>query len=226
MCVRVSKYGRYEEYFHVSLYQLIKLPWFQIWEKDGSKKGHYCHAKYPPTLQSTGNGFDIKYIYEQGYRVTGFVAYYESVGPIPSDITFMMAASRKGPYYAEAVAFLLSPLIDVPNGGHCLTFSYSMRSNLRVKVTSHKNTVMLANWVVDGDRAFHRAALALPHGKYKLIWEITDSREDFAEPATPYNRYLATVDNINIHNNRCFDIGKFILRKITAAHRHREIYSV
>ena len=142
----------------------------------------------------------------------GFIAYYETVRPIPDDVT-LMAASLMGAYYPHAVAFLTSPSVDVPVDGYCLTFSYSKRSNLRVKVTSHKDTTTLAKWVADGGRAFHRASLALPYGIYKLILETTDVRRDFAMPQTPYNRYPVTVDEINIHPIKCLNIGKFTFIK-------------
>ena len=180
---------------------------FQIWQNDGSTKGPYCSAHYPPTVRSIGNLLKIKYITVLAGTITGFVAYYESIGPVPNGITFM-AASRRSAYHSKAIAFLSLQLVDVPVGRHCLKFSYSMRSNLRVLITSHRNTITLANWMVDGGRASHHAALDLPQGIYKIIWETTDSRGNLGE--TPYNRYLATVDDINIHSRKCLDIGRCI----------------
>ena len=174
-------------------------------------KGKYCSAVYPPTIESVDNSLLIKYItaVKAGF-VTGFVAYYESLGPVPYDIT-SMAAFRRGAHYSKAVAFLMSPLLDVQTDKHCLTFFYSMRSNLRTIISSHANSVTLANWVVDGGRAFHRAALPLPQGTYKLIWETTDGRRDVGEYGTPYNRNLVTVDQIRIHALGCIEIGMFLI---------------
>ena len=182
---------------------------FQIWEQDSIVKGPYCKINHPPAYRSISNRLDIKYIYEIRNTVTGFIAYYETIGPIPNHITSIMAASRRGFYHSEAITFLISPLMYIPEGGYCLTFLYSMRSNLRVKATSHKNTATLVNWVVDGGRAFHRAVLPLPYGHYKLIWETTDGRKVWAKHQTPYNRYFVTVDDINIHPLRCLDMGRF-----------------
>ena len=195
--------------------EALKIYSLQIIEKDGSTKGRYCRSEYPPTIQSNSNLLLVKYTNKHRQaKPTGFIAYYKTVRPIPDEVLFM-AASLTGAYYADAVAFLISPLLDIPMDGYCLTFSYSMRSNLRVKVTSKKHTTTLANWIVDGGRAFHRAALVLPHGIYKLIWETTDARRDFAIPQTPYNRYPATVDQISIHSINCLDIGKFTFSRGT-----------
>ena len=124
------------------------------------------------------------------------------------DIT-LMAASRLGAQYSKAVAFLISPLVDIQTSGYCVTFPYSLRSNLKVKITSNSYTATLANWIVDGGRAFHHAALDLPQGIYKIIWETTDNRKDFVTSETPYNRYLVTVDDITIHTHECFDVGNY-----------------
>ena len=182
---------------------------FQIWEKDGSMKGPYCQTNYPPAVHSISNRLEIKYINANGGVLYEFVAYYESLGPIPSDSTFM-SAFRIDTDYSEALAFFMSPLVNVPMDGYCLTFSYYMRSNLRVMMTSYQHTTTLANWVVDGGRAFHRAALDLPQGTYKLIWETIDGRNIVGASEAPYNRFLASVDGINIHNAQCFDVGRFI----------------
>ena len=170
-------------------------------------KGPYCHATYPPPLQSISNSLDIKYISRIGGYYKGFVAYYESLGPVPNDIS-LFAVSRGGTYYSEAVTFLMSPLVDISEGAHCLSFSYGMRSNLRVKITTRDITVTLTNWVVDGGRSFHHAALPLPQGMYKIIWETTDGRKDIGESGTPYHRYLVTVYDINIHYHECHNNGR------------------
>ena len=143
-----------------------------------------------------------------------FIAYYESLVPIVRDLT-VMAASRTGTYYSKSAAFLISPLVDIPAGGYCLTFSYSMRSKLAVKITSHRQTTTLANWIVDGGRAFHRAVLDLPLGIYKLIWETRDGRRNIGGSGTPYTRYIASVGAIFIHPMKCLDIGRFIILMIT-----------
>ena len=168
--------------------------------------GPYCNADYPPTLQSIGNRFKITHTNYLPGLSSGFVAYYESLGPVPSDATFR-AASLMGTYYSKAIAFLKSPMVDVTAKKHCLTFSYSMRSNLRVKATFHRLTITLANWIVDGGRAFHRAVLDLPQGVYKIIWETTNSREDTTGVQSPYNRHHVTVDEIFILPHDCRDIG-------------------
>ena len=171
--------------------------------------GRYCFDNYPPSVQSISNRLEIKYASRVGGWVTGFVAYYESLGPAPNGITFM-AAFRGGAYYSEAVVFLISTILDIPRGGYCLTFSYSMRSNLRVRITSHSYTTTLANWIVDGGRAFHHADLPLPEGMYKIIWETVDGRKDLGKPETPYHRYLVTVNEMHIHPNQCLDIGRLV----------------
>ena len=119
-----------------------------------------------------------------------------------------MAAFRNGAYYSEAVAFLISTVLNVPTGGYCLSFSYSMRSNLRVKITSNRHTTTLANWAVDGGRAYHHTNLPLPKGIYKIIWETTDGRMVLGESGSPYHRYLVTVDEIHIHPYDCLEIGR------------------
>ena len=171
--------------------------------------GPYCQSFYPPSLQSKSNRLGIKYSSWLGGESKGFIAYYESLGPLPNDNIFM-AASRRGTYYSGAIAFLMSSLVNIPEGGYCLSFSYYMRSNLRVKITTRKNTVTLANWVVDGGRSFHKAALSLPPGMYKIIWETVDGRKDFGEFGSPYHRYSVTMDEINILSHECLLIGRLM----------------
>ena len=170
-------------------------------------KGPYCHDNYPPSLQSLSNILEIKYASTRNGSSNGFIAYYESLGPAPNDI-MLFAASRGSTYYSEAVTFLMSPLVNIPVGGYCLSFSYSMRSNLRVKVTTQQYTATLSNWVVDGGRSFHHAVLPLPQGMYKILWETTDTRKDVGDSGTPYHRYLVTAFGISIHHRECRTIGK------------------
>ena len=121
-----------------------------------------------------------------------------------------MAASLTGlQHYPQAVAFLSSPLLNVSYASHCMTFSYTLRSNLRVKITSHSRTVTLINWGVDGGRAFHRAAIDLPRGIYKIIWETTDLREHLSNGDSPHNHYRAIVTEIEIHPMDCHFVGRF-----------------
>ena len=144
---------------------------------------------------------------QNGSRI-GFLAYYESITPIRvSDV--IMAASLAGPeHYLQAVAFLSSPVMNVSDNRNCLTFVYTLRSNLRLKITSHGSTITLINWGVDGGRAFHRAALDLPQGIYKIIWETTHLRGHLSSGTSPHHRYSAIVREVDIHPMKCQALGR------------------
>ena len=172
-------------------------------------------GRSPPTIRSTGNRLQI--LFESGTADArngasklgkGFLVYYKAITPGPeTDVT--MAASLTGrQYYPKAIAFLSSPLFNVSDDNNCLTFRYSLRSNLRVKITSHSRRATLMDWAVDGGRAFHRTAIDLPQGIYKIIWETTDSREYLGDNKSPHNLYRATVKDANIYPMKCHNVGR------------------
>ena len=170
----------------------------------------------PPIILSIGNKLQMLYrnsphgvsINQSSPRM-GFVAYYKSIVSIPIS-NIMMAASLSGTqYYAQAIAYLSSLLLNISDDSNCLTFTYTLRSNLRVKITSHSRTGTLINWNVDGGRAFHRAAIDLPKGVYKIIWETTYMMEYLVSSNSTHNRYRAIVKGIKIHPVRCQIAGRF-----------------
>ena len=102
----------------------------------------------------------------------------------------------------------MSPLLNITDDDECLKFVYSMRSNFRVKITSHTTTVTLVNRAVDGGRAFHRAVIGLPQGVYKIVWETTDLRRSLGKGNSPHVRYRATVKEFSIHPAKCQIVGR------------------
>ena len=183
----------------------------QVKDSDGSTIGVYRSVRYPPTIRSTGSRLEI--VFDSGTRDVGnnklgkgFLAYYESIATIPDFST--MAISLTGRYNPQAVALLMSPLLNITDDDKCLKFVYSMRSNFRLKITSHTATVTLVNWAVDGGRAFHRAVIGLRQGVYKIIWETTDLRWSLGKGNSPHVRYRATVKEISILPAKCQIVGR------------------
>ena len=188
---------------------------FQIRDSNGSTIGVFRGERYPPTVRSTRNRLVI--FFESGTAGVergssklgkGFLAYYKTIVPGPEFGVIMVASLTGIQYYPQAVAFLSSPLLDVSGDGNCLSFRYSLRSNFRVKITSHRRSITLLDWGVDGGRAFHRAAIDLPQGIYKIIWETTDSREFLGFKNSPHSLYRATVKDIIIHPATCQIVGR------------------
>ena len=186
---------------------------FQIFDTDGSQLGGaYCGYNHPTTIRSTGNRLQIKFRSGTGTNGVGFVAYYEITEAIPVPGGILMAASLTGSLNnRNAMAFLLSPLVEVSETGSCLTFKYSLRSNLIVKRTNQAATDTMVVWGVDGGRAFHRAALDLPQGLYKLIWETTDLRTYLGKSSSAFERYRVSIAEINIYRINCTEISEFRL---------------
>ena len=187
----------------------------QVWDPHQRQPSYYQINDEPPTVTSTRNRLLIAYYnYGNGFsedqsrRRIGFVAYYESMSSIRVSDAIMAASLTGHEHYPQAVAFFSSPLINASGDSNCLTFVYTLRSNLRVKITSHIRTITLINWNVDGGRAFHRATLNMPKGIYKIIWETTHLREHGSSGNSPHHRYRATVKEIVIHPMRCQIVGR------------------
>ena len=181
---------------------------FQIKDGVAPALGPYCPGALPPGIRTSSNHVVIVFISGRPAPGRGFVAYYEALGSIQNPGAFMGASLIGMQVYPEATAFLSSPLVNIQFGGACLIFYYSVRSNLRVRITRQSHTHTLVNWGVDGGRAFHRANLDLPDGIYKIIWETIELRTVAGRLQSPHNRYRASVSNIAIHPVECHAIGK------------------
>ena len=185
---------------------------FQIFDTDGSQLGGaYCGYNRPATIKSTGNRLQITFRSGTGTNGVGFVAYYEITGVIPAPVILMAASLTGSLNNRKAMAFLLSPLVEVSETGSCLTFKYSLRSNLIVKRTTQTATDTMVVWGVDGGRAFHRAALDLPQGLCKLIWETTDLRTNLGKSNSAFERYRVSIAEIHIYRTNCTEISEFRL---------------
>ena len=140
-----------------------------------------------------------------------FRAYYLAFSEDPGQ-DYMMAVGLTGQVsHPNAKAFLVTPFITVGDQGSCLEFSYFVRSQLEIKRTSQKETVVIASYNVDGGRAWHQARLSLKAGRYRILWE-TQSRSDHLNNSfLPYHLYHAAVDDIHVRQNKCATIGTWLI---------------
>ena len=183
---------------------------FQIYNNAGLPlTGPYCGRDIPTRKSFSTNKVRIEFLWGYGLQSV-FGAYYLALSEDPGQ-DYMMAVGLTGQVsHPNAKAFLVTPFITVGDQGSCLEFSYFVRSQLEIKRTSQKETVVIASYNVDGGRAWHQARLSLKAGRYRILWE-TQSRSDHLNNSfLPYHLYHAAVDDIHIRQNKCPTIGTWL----------------
>lgn len=118
--------------------------------------------------------------------------------------------------YSSARSIALTPETILHNEA-CLTFRYSMQSNLVVQATNVSMTRVLLHFRVDGGLSFHKTYVDLQLGRYQLLWDVTYDMDVVTDSEEEHDMYRATIDDIVIHDITCAELSKLYYQSILAA---------